>query len=98
VVQKEARKFYSSGEARSFIRGIADQLSAENPELMVEFLNALDSAGAALVSSLIEEKETENSCLREDSTGSGEFQRAVGRLKMTLAKLSVKTSSVQPSH
>jgi len=87
LVSKEARIFYSSGEARSFIRGIAFQLSEEEPESMVEFLSALDIANAALVSLLIEEKVTENSCLREDSAESREFQLAVGRLKMTLAKL-----------
>jgi len=54
---------------------------------MMEFLNALDIADAALVSWLIEEKETENSCLRMDSAESREFQLAVGRLKVTLAKL-----------
>ena len=86
--QKEASKFYSSGEARSFIRGIADQLFEEDSELMMEFLNALDIANAALVSWLIEEKETENSCPRGDSTESREFQLAVERLKVTLAKLS----------
>jgi hypothetical protein len=88
VVQNEANKFYSSGAARSFIRGIADQLSEEDPELMVEFFIALEIANAALVSWLIEEKETKNYCLRVDSAESGEFQLAVGRLKMTLAKLS----------
>jgi hypothetical protein len=88
VVQNEANTFYSSGGARSFIRGIADQLSEEDPELMVEFFSALEIANAALVSWLIEEKEAESSCLREDSAESGEFQLAVGRLKMTLAKLS----------
>jgi hypothetical protein len=88
VVQNEANKFYSSGAARSFIRGIADQLSEENPELMVEFFRALEIVNAALVSWLIEEKESESSDLREDSAESGEFQLAVERLKMTLAKLS----------
>jgi len=88
VVQNEAHKFYSSGAARSFIRDIADQLSEEDPELMVEFINAIEIANAALVSWLIEEKETENSCLQDDSAESREFQLAVGRLKMSLAKLS----------
>ena len=88
VEQKEAKRFYSSGEARSFIRGIAYQLAEEDPELMMEFLNTLDIANATLVSWLIEEKETENSCLRVDSAESREFQLAVGRLKVTLAKLS----------
>jgi hypothetical protein len=87
MVQKEANIFYSSGAARSFIRGIADQLSEETPELMLEFLNTLDIANAALVCWLIEENETECSCLREDSAGSREYQLAMGRLKMTLAKL-----------
>lgn len=86
-MQKEAKKFYSSGEARSFIRNTAYQLSEEDPELMIEFLNTLDIADAALVSWLIEEKETENSCLRGDSAESREFQLAVERLKVTLAKL-----------
>ena len=72
--QKEAKKFYSSGAARSFIRGIAYQLSEEDPELMVEFFIALEIADAALVSWLIEEKETENSCLcREESAESRSF-------------------------
>ena len=89
MVQNEANKFYSCGAARSFIRGIADQLSEEDPELMVEFFIALEITDAALVSWLIEEKETENSCLcREDSAESREFQLAVGILKMTLEKLS----------
>jgi hypothetical protein len=87
VVEKEARKFYSSGAARSFIRGIAYQLSEEDPELMLEFINALDIANAALVSWLIEEKETEYSCLREDSAESKEFQLAMESLKVILAKL-----------
>ena len=87
-MQNEANKFYSSGAARSFIRGIADQLSEEDPELMVELFNALEIANAALVSWLIEEKETENSCPRGDSAESMEFQLAVERLKVTLAKLS----------
>jgi hypothetical protein len=55
---------------------------------MVEFLNALDIANAALVSWLIEEKETEISCLRGNGAESREFQLAVKRLKVTLAKLS----------
>jgi hypothetical protein len=88
VVQNEANKFYSPAEARSFIRGIANQLSEEDPEWMMEFLNVLDIANAALVSLLIEENEAESSCLREDSVESREFQLAVGRLKITLAKLS----------
>jgi len=88
VVQNEANKFYLSSAARSFIRDIADQLSEEDPELMVEFFIALEIADAALVSWLIEEKETENSCLREKSAESREFQLAVGILKMTLEKLS----------
>ena len=87
MVQNEANKFYSCGAARSFIRGIAYQLSEEDPELMLEFLNALDIANATLVSWLIEEKETENSCLRGDCAESKEFQLAVERLKATLAKL-----------
>ena len=87
MVQNEANKFYSSGEARSFIRGIADQLSEEDPELMVEFFSALEIAQATLVSWLIDEKETENSCLRGDSPDTREFQLAVGRLKVTVAKL-----------
>ena len=87
MVQKETKKFYSSGAARSFIRGIAYQLSEEDPELMMEFLNTLDIADAALVSWLSEEKETENSCLRMDSTESREFQLAVEKLKATLSKL-----------
>ncbi len=86
-MQTEANKFYSSEAARSFIRDIADQLSEEDPELMVEFFIALETANAALVSWLIEEKEVENACLEEDSTESREFQLAVGKLKMTLAKL-----------
>src|SRR6185369_1026300 len=88
IVQKETNKFYSSGAARSFIRGIAYQLSEEDPELMVEFFIALEIVKAALVSRLIEEKETENSFLREDSAESKEFQQAVERLKVALAKLS----------
>ena len=88
MVQNEAKRFYSSRVARSFIRGMADQLSEEDPELMLEFLIALDIANAALVSWLIEEKETESSCHRGDSAESREFQLAVGRLKMILAKLS----------
>jgi hypothetical protein len=88
VEQKEAKRFYSSGAARSFIRGIAYQLSEEDPALIMEFLNALDIANAALVSWLIEEKETKNSGLREDSAESREFLLAVERLKVTLAKLS----------
>ncbi|MDR3581429.1 MAG: hypothetical protein P4L44_15820 [Oryzomonas sp.] len=87
-MQNEAKISYSSGAARSFIRGIADQLSEEDPELMVEFLNALDIANAALVSWLVEKKEMENFYLREDSAELGEFQLAVERLKLTLAKLS----------
>jgi hypothetical protein len=55
---------------------------------MMEFLNALDIANAALISWLIEDKEAESSCLREGSAESREFHLAVGRLKMTLAKLS----------
>ena len=54
----------------------------------MEFLSTLDIANAALVSWLIEEKETENSCFRVDSAESREFQLAVGILEMTLAKLS----------
>lgn len=72
-MQKEAKKFYSSGEARSFIWGMAYQLSEKDPELMVEFLNTIDIADAALVSWLVEEKETENSCLRGDSAKSREY-------------------------
>jgi len=87
VEQKEAKKFYSASAARSFIRGIAYQLSEEDPELMMEFLNTLDIADAALVSWLIEKKETVNSCLRGDSAESREFQVAVEKLKVTLAKL-----------
>src|SRR6185369_14590956 len=87
VLQKESKKFYSSGAARSYIRGITYQLSEEDPALMLEFISALDIASAALVSWLIEEKETENSCLRENSAKSKEFQLAVERLKVTLAKL-----------
>lgn len=87
-MQNEARKFYSSGAARSFIRGIADQLSEEDPELMVEFCIALEIANATLVSWLIEEKGTKKSCLLGDSAESREFQLAVERLKVTLAKLS----------
>lgn len=84
----EARKFYSSGEARSFIRRIADHLSEEGPELMVEFLVALEIANAALVSWLIEEKQAESSCYRREGIDeSKEFQLAVERLKVTLAKL-----------
>jgi hypothetical protein len=86
VVQNEANRFYSSGEARSFIRDIAYQLSEEDPELMVEFFNALEIATAALVSWLIEEKEMENSCLRGDNAESREFQLAAAKLKLTLAK------------
>ena len=86
-MQKEARIFYSSGEARSFIRGIADQLSEKDPELMVKFFIALDIANAVLVSCLVEEKETENSYLRGDNAESREFQLALERLKVTLAKL-----------
>ena len=88
VEQKEAKRFYSSDEARSFVRGIAYLLFEEDPELRTEFINTLDIANAALVSWLIEENETENSCLLVDSAESREFQRAVGRLKMTLAKSS----------
>ena len=55
---------------------------------MLELFNALEIANIALVSWLIEEKETENSCLRGDSAESREFQLAVERLKVTLAKLS----------
>jgi hypothetical protein len=88
VVQEVAKKFHSSGAARSFIRDIAYQLSEEDPELIFEFLNTLEIANAALVSCLIEEKETENACLRGDSAESKEFQLAVKRLKVTLAKLS----------
>jgi hypothetical protein len=87
VVQNEDNKFYSSGAARSFIRGIAHQLSEEDPEWMMEFLNVLDIANAALVSWLIEENEAESSCLWKDSAESREFKLAVERLKMTLAKL-----------
>jgi hypothetical protein len=54
---------------------------------MVDFIIALDIANAALVSWLIEEIETENSCLRGESAESREFQLAVERLKVTLAKL-----------
>ena len=54
---------------------------------MVEFFIALEIADAALVSWLIEEKETENSCLRLESAGSREFQLAAERLKISLAKL-----------
>ena len=86
-MENEASKFYSSGAARSFIRSIAYQLSEEDPEMMLELFNALEIANAALVSWLIEEKETENSCLRGDSVESRQFQQAVERLKMTLAKL-----------
>ncbi|MBT0652025.1 hypothetical protein [Geomobilimonas luticola] len=86
-MQKEARKFYSSVAARSFIRDIAYQLFEEDPELMMEFLNTLDIADAALVSWLIEEKITENFCLRGDSAESREFQLTAGKLKVTLAKL-----------
>lgn len=85
-MQKEARKFYSYGGARSFIRDIAYQLSEEDPELMVEFFNALEIASASLVSWLIEDKEMENSCLRGDSAESREFQLAAAKLKLTLAK------------
>lgn len=84
----ETKRFYSSGEARFFIRGIAYQLSEVDPELMADFFVALEIADAALVSWLLCEKETENSSLRGDSAASREFQLAVGRLKMTLAKLS----------
>jgi len=87
VVQKEARIFYSSGEARSFIRGIADQLSEKDPELMVEFFIALDIANAALVSWLIEEKETGNPCFLGNNAESRKFQLSIERLKVTLAKL-----------
>lgn len=87
-MDNETNIFNSSGAARSFIRDIADQLSEEDPELMVEFFIALETANAALVSWLIEDKKTESSCLREDSAGSREFQLAVEKLKMTLAKLS----------
>lgn len=88
-MQKESRKFYSSGArgARSFIEGIAYQLSEEDPELMVEFLNVLEIAQAELVSWLIEEKKTENSCLRVDSAESRKIRMAVERLKVILAKL-----------
>lgn len=87
-MQNEARKFYSSGAARSFIRGIADRLSEEDPELMVEFCIALEIANAALVSWLIEEKEAGYSYIQDGGAESREFQLAVGRLKATLAKLS----------
>ena len=86
-MQKEARTFSSSGAARSFIRGIAYQLSEEFPELMVEFLTVLDIADAALVSWLIEQKETENSCLRWDCAESREFQLVVEKLRLILEKL-----------
>ena len=85
--QKITKIFHSSGAARSFIRGIAYQLSGDDPELMVEFLAALDIAQAALVSWLVEQKETGNSCLRGDSAESREFKLAVERLKLTLEKL-----------
>ena len=84
--QEEAKRFNSPGKARSFIRGIAYLLAEEDPELMMEFLNTLDIANAALVSWLIEVKEVENSCLRLDSAESREFQLTVERLKMTLSK------------
>jgi hypothetical protein len=54
---------------------------------MMEFLNALDIAQAALVYWLIGEKVPENSCLRGDSAESRMFQLEVVRLKGTLAKL-----------
>lgn len=88
MVQKETNRFYSSGAARSYIRSVTYQLSEEDPALTLEFISALDIANAALVSWLIEEKETENFCLREDSAESREFQQAVERLKVALAKLS----------
>ena len=56
--------------------------------MMMEFLNALDIADAALVSWLIEEKSSEIFCLRGDSAESREFLLAVEKLKVTLAKLS----------
>jgi len=87
MVQKEAKRFYTSSSARFYIRGIAYQLSEEDPEFMMEFLNALDIANAVLVSWLIEEKDAENTCLREGSAGLRDFQLVVGRLKMALAKL-----------
>jgi len=86
VKQLEASKFNTSGNARSFVRGVACLLSEEDPELMMEFLNTLDIANAALVSWLIEEKEKGSSCLRGESAGSREFQLAVDKLKATLAK------------
>ena len=85
--QKETKIFHSSGAARSFIQGIAYQLSGDDPELMVEFFAALDIAQAALVSWLVEQKATGNSCLRGDSAESREFKLAVERLKLTLEKL-----------
>lgn len=85
--QKEARKFYSSVEARSFIRNTAYQLSEQNPELMMEFLNTLDIADAELVFWLIEEKITGNLCLRGGSAESREFQLTAEKLKVTLATL-----------
>lgn len=64
---------------------------------MMEFLNTLEIAEAALVSCLIEEKEAEMSCLPEESAESGEFERAVARLKMTLAKLKCREVFVAPA-
>lgn len=62
----------------------------------MEFLNTLDITNAALVSWLIEEKETESFCLLMDSAESREFQLAAGRLKTILAKLSAPGKGIVP--
>ena len=52
VQKRHAGNFDSAGAARSFIRDVAFQFS--DPELMTEFINAVEIAEAALVFWLIE--------------------------------------------
>ena len=85
VEKKYPRRFDSAGTARSFIRDVANQFS--DPELMIEFVNAIEIAEAALICWLIEEKKAGACRLRELGAPSGEFRLAVERLRAILVKL-----------
>jgi|GEM_PF-2187739 len=86
VQKRNAGRFDSAGTARSFIRDVASQFP--DPELMTEFINAVEVAEATLVFGLIEEKKAGTYHLREHGTLSVEFQLAVERLRAILGECS----------
>lgn len=82
-MEKKNCRFHSAETARSFIRSVAYEI--DDPELMLEFLTALDISNATLVSWLIEENR--GGASYQTIGVFEEFQLAAERLRAVLKKV-----------